>query len=536
MRDRGRPRPARRAVGRRPARARTSRAPRSSWSGTVDAGHGCPISMTYAVVPALRANPELAAQFEPLLTNREYDSGLRDPDDQARPDRRHVDDREAGRLRRPRQHHDRDRPQAGRHLPADRAQVVHLGADVRRVPDARPGAGGAVLLPGAAGAARRRAQRRCGCMRLKDKLGNQSNASSEIEYDGARRLAGRRGGPRRPDHRRDGQHDPARLRHRHRRPACAPALVQAAHHAAPPQRVRQAADRPAADAQRARRPRGRVRGGDDRDDAAGRRQRPGGPRRRGRGRRCAGSALAVDQVLRLQARPVARRRGAGVPGRQRLRRGLRHAAALPRAAAALDLGGLRQRRRARRAARDRPRAAHRSRRSSTSSSWPPAPTPGSTTRWPRLQEGVHVLRRHRAAGPPDRRADGPGPPGLAAAPARTGRGRRRVLRVAGSTATGAARSAPCRPASTSAPIIERAAGRGLRDGDPTSSAAGRSRSSPSTGPTCATRSTPSTPQALYDAFLRVRRRRRCAAVARAARAPAARSAPAPTSRRSAQGR
>ena len=45
----------------------------------VDAGHGCPISMTYAVVPALRANPELAARFEPLLTNREYDPGLRDP-------------------------------------------------------------------------------------------------------------------------------------------------------------------------------------------------------------------------------------------------------------------------------------------------------------------------------------------------------------------------------------------------------------------------------------------------------------------------
>jgi putative acyl-CoA dehydrogenase len=47
------------------------------WS--VDAGHGCPISMTYAVVPALRANPELSAQFEPLLTNRVYDFGLRDP-------------------------------------------------------------------------------------------------------------------------------------------------------------------------------------------------------------------------------------------------------------------------------------------------------------------------------------------------------------------------------------------------------------------------------------------------------------------------
>jgi len=44
-----------------------------------DAGHLCPISMTYAVVPALRATPELSARYEPLLTNRVYDHGLRPP-------------------------------------------------------------------------------------------------------------------------------------------------------------------------------------------------------------------------------------------------------------------------------------------------------------------------------------------------------------------------------------------------------------------------------------------------------------------------
>ncbi|MDT4910251.1 MAG: putative acyl-CoA dehydrogenase, partial [Pseudonocardiales bacterium] len=47
--------------------------------GVADAGHLCPISMTYAVVPALRAAPALAAQYEPLLTNREYDPDLRAP-------------------------------------------------------------------------------------------------------------------------------------------------------------------------------------------------------------------------------------------------------------------------------------------------------------------------------------------------------------------------------------------------------------------------------------------------------------------------
>jgi putative acyl-CoA dehydrogenase len=44
----------------------------------VEAGHGCPISMTHAAVPALRAAaPSLAADWEPLLTSREYDFGIR---------------------------------------------------------------------------------------------------------------------------------------------------------------------------------------------------------------------------------------------------------------------------------------------------------------------------------------------------------------------------------------------------------------------------------------------------------------------------
>jgi putative acyl-CoA dehydrogenase len=46
------------------------------WS-QVDAGHTCPASMTYAAVPALRLDPELAAFWEPLLTSRTYDPGLR---------------------------------------------------------------------------------------------------------------------------------------------------------------------------------------------------------------------------------------------------------------------------------------------------------------------------------------------------------------------------------------------------------------------------------------------------------------------------
>ncbi|WP_369140256.1 acyl-CoA dehydrogenase family protein [Modestobacter versicolor] len=45
----------------------------------VEMGHGCPVTMTYAVVPALRRAPELAAELEPGLTSREYQFGLADP-------------------------------------------------------------------------------------------------------------------------------------------------------------------------------------------------------------------------------------------------------------------------------------------------------------------------------------------------------------------------------------------------------------------------------------------------------------------------
>ncbi|MFG2551367.1 acyl-CoA dehydrogenase family protein [Streptomyces sp. NPDC048581] len=43
----------------------------------VEAGNGCPLSMTHAAVPALRTEPELAAEWEPLLTSMIYDHELR---------------------------------------------------------------------------------------------------------------------------------------------------------------------------------------------------------------------------------------------------------------------------------------------------------------------------------------------------------------------------------------------------------------------------------------------------------------------------
>ena len=50
-----------------------------------EAGHGCPISMTYAAVAGAAARARRwPREFEPLLASRSYDSGLRPPDGQAR--------------------------------------------------------------------------------------------------------------------------------------------------------------------------------------------------------------------------------------------------------------------------------------------------------------------------------------------------------------------------------------------------------------------------------------------------------------------
>jgi putative acyl-CoA dehydrogenase len=49
----------------------------------VEAGVGCPISMTYSVIPALRAQPELAEEWEPRFLSNHYDFGLRPAADKA---------------------------------------------------------------------------------------------------------------------------------------------------------------------------------------------------------------------------------------------------------------------------------------------------------------------------------------------------------------------------------------------------------------------------------------------------------------------
>ena len=207
--------------------------------------------------------------------------------------------------------------------------------------------------------------------RLKDKLGTRSLPSSEVEFRAApARLLGAEGrgvatiiemvthtrldcviGSASLDAPRRGRGDLARP---------------------PSLRVRRAAGRPARDDQRAGGSGAGERGRDGDRAAARARLR--------RGRSCAAPLRHRDrQVLGLQARDAACRRGAGVPGRQRLRRGVADAAAAARRAAERDLGGLRERHRARRAARPGARARRAWRRS-----WPSASSPAAATRaWTR---------------------------------------------------------------------------------------------------------------------------------------------------------
>ena len=198
---------------------------------------------------------------------------------------RHGDDREAGRLRRPRQRDDRDADVGRRGVHPRRAQVVHLRADERRVPGAGPGRRRAQLLPGAARPRRRQPQ-------PPGRRTPQGQAGQPVERvlraRAPRHLgaAARRRGPGRPDDHRDGRRHPAGLRAR-LGVADAPRPGRGVLARRAPLGVRRPARRQAADAERHRRPGRRVRGRHRARHAAGR----GGRRRRTTRtrRRCAGS-------------------------------------------------------------------------------------------------------------------------------------------------------------------------------------------------------------------------------------------------------
>ncbi|RMI29710.1 acyl-CoA dehydrogenase family protein [Nocardia stercoris] len=157
------------------------RAAKISVWGTVDAGHGCPISMTYAVVPALRAAPDLAAQYEPGLTSRNYDPDLAIP-----ATKRGLI---AGMSMTEKQGGSDVRANTTRAVPQADGSYRITGhkwftsapmSDLFLVLAQAPGGLSCFFVPRVLPDGTRNTFR---LQRLKDKLGNHSNASSEVEYD-----------------------------------------------------------------------------------------------------------------------------------------------------------------------------------------------------------------------------------------------------------------------------------------------------------------------------------------------------------------
>jgi putative acyl-CoA dehydrogenase len=157
--------------------------------GAAEAGHTCPVSMTYAVVPALRHAPGLAARFESLLAAPEYDFGLRPP----------------GTKRGLLAGMSMTEKQGGSDVRANTTRAVPMRGDGRASGDEywltghkwftsapmgdlfmvlaqAPGGLSCFLLPRVLPDGTVNSMR---LQRLKDKLGNRSNASAEVEYDEA---------------------------------------------------------------------------------------------------------------------------------------------------------------------------------------------------------------------------------------------------------------------------------------------------------------------------------------------------------------
>ncbi|MGY1720197.1 acyl-CoA dehydrogenase family protein [Blastococcus sp. SYSU DS0552] len=148
----------------------------------VEAGHSCPLSMTHAVVPSLRHSPELAAEWLPRVYSRDYDPELRDPATKPSAIFGMA----------------MTEKQGGSDVRANTTRAVDAGDGTWRLTGhkwfcsapqsdaflvlAQTGSGlSCFLVPRVLPGGERNVFR---IQRLKDKLGNKSNASSEIELDG----------------------------------------------------------------------------------------------------------------------------------------------------------------------------------------------------------------------------------------------------------------------------------------------------------------------------------------------------------------
>jgi putative acyl-CoA dehydrogenase len=165
-------------------------------SGQAEAGHGCPMTMTFAAVPALRAQPEIAAEWEPLLTAAGYDGELRPAAEKG--------NAKCGMAMTEKQGGSDVRANTTAATPVNGggpgAEYVLRGhkwfcsapmCDLFLVLAQTEEGIGCFAVPRILPDGTRNVFR---LQRLKDKLGNRSNASSEVEFDGTwSRLVGEPG-------------------------------------------------------------------------------------------------------------------------------------------------------------------------------------------------------------------------------------------------------------------------------------------------------------------------------------------------------
>ncbi|KOU25107.1 acyl-CoA dehydrogenase [Streptomyces sp. WM6372] len=162
------------------------------WS-QAEAGNGCPVSMTHAAVPALRTDPALAAEWEPRLTSHAYEEGLRPAGQKAGVlFGMGMTEKQGGSDVRANTTAAKPLDAAGEYLLTGHkwfcsapmsdgflvlAQASSSGTDALTC----------FLVPRVLPDGTRNA---FAIQRLKDKLGNRSNASAEVEFDGtwARRV------------------------------------------------------------------------------------------------------------------------------------------------------------------------------------------------------------------------------------------------------------------------------------------------------------------------------------------------------------
>lgn len=167
--------------------AHVARAATSYMLSQVEAGHGCPISMTYASIPVLRTQPELAVEWEPRLTSLSYDPGLRSPAEKrgilcgmAMTEKQGGSDVRANTTRA--QPEAMSGPGNTYRITGHKWFCSAPMCDIFLVLAQAPHGLSCFLLPRVLSDGTRNS---FSIQRLKSKLGNRSNASSEIEFDNA---------------------------------------------------------------------------------------------------------------------------------------------------------------------------------------------------------------------------------------------------------------------------------------------------------------------------------------------------------------